>query len=251
MRKATYAITLALLSGTAVTQAAGTEAYLVAQDQHMSRVVPISLDAGKTWTPVWAGIKTGSTPAGQYNFFCNEVRMPSTFGKPMQYTASHEASPRLKALVSRAHDLGQLNPDAAAAMQLVIWDLHEDGTPNLKSGSFQARTTIAVQTWVDLFAAQAMKPELPGSKVTILKNPATQDVVVMDYGMAPAVPGTLAEGGAGTPAYVPWGVGDPSGGAGSYGVKQHPSNQIPEPGTLALLAISALAALATIKRSKQ
>jgi len=235
------ALIAALLSTCAAAVPQDVRVQITEQDLRMSRPVPISLDGGKSWTNVWAGIKTGHTSTGEYNFFCAEVRMPSTFGKQTTYTAAHDASPPVRALVSRAHDLSQLNPDAAAAMQLVLWDLQEDGEADLRKGSFQARPSPQVKLWADLFKMQSNKPELEGSRVTILRSHGTQDVVVMDYGKRPVVP--LPE-----PAYGGRAVPDPRCVITDL-PPACPPTKVPEPGTLLLLGLS-LVALATFLRSK-
>lgn len=232
---------MAALLSTCAAASQEVQVQITEQDLHMSRPVPISMDGGKSWTNVWAGVKTGHTSTGEYNFFCAEVRMPSAFGKPTTYSATHDAPPRLKALVSRAHDLGQLNPDAAAAMQLVLWDLQEDGEANLRKGSFQARPSPQVQMWADLFQMQSNKPELEGSRVTILRAMASQDVVVMDYGKRPVVP--LPE-----PSYGGRAAPDPRCVITDL-PRVCPPTKVPEPNTLLLLGLS-LVALATFLRSK-
>lgn len=205
---------------------AGTLVRLDKQDQHMSRVVIVSTDAGASYKPVWAGIKEGAIDyAGtQYNFFCAQVTRPSRYKEVGVFTVV-PASPRVAAMLSRVHDLGQVNADAAAGMQLAVWELEEDEDADLFGGNFRARPTIVVKWWADMFLREAGKPALPGSKVYVVAHPKYQSMVVMNYVPAvPAVPGGAPDGApGGTPglSYLPW---------------EGEANEVPVVGTLYLVA---------------
>lgn len=188
------------------------------QDRRMSRVVPISTDGGKTWKPVWAGIKTGviARTDAPYNFFCNEVRRPSRFNETQEYLQI-PASPRLRAMLSRSHDLGQLNADAAAGMQLAIWEIAEDDEPDLSKGTFRARPTLAIAFWANEFLSHSKRPEVPGTSVTVFAHPESQNLVVLNY---EALPGAWRD-------------------RGQEGLTGR-VNHVPEPSTLWLLGFALL-----------
>jgi len=192
------------------------------QDQHMSRVVVISTDAGASYKPVWAGVKEGviDHPGAQYNFFCAQVTRPSRYKEVGVFTVV-PASPRITAMLSRVHDLGQVNADAAAGMQLAVWELEEDDEVDLFGGNFRARPTIVVKWWADMFLREAEKPALSGSEVYVVAHPTYQSMVVMNYVPAvPPIPGGAPNGAPGL-SYLPWGG---------------RANEVPVGGTLYLVA---------------
>ena len=224
--------------------------HLTSQDRHLSRVVPISTDAGKTWKPVWAGVKNGrvsnSTHTAilgtDYNFFCVEVRKPAIYGQPGTFAASDglpwvsaRSESMIWAVFSHAHDLGQVNADAAAAMQLLLWEIVEDdGDIGLSSGKFRARPTNVVRSWFNTFT-KLTRSEVPGTVLVGFSNPVAQNMLALGYS-APNV---------GVPV-VPQ---VPYGGDGTSIWPSYDPNHVPSPGTLALV-VAGLFAISFFRRRK-
>ena len=223
---------------------------LTSQDQHLSRIVPISTDAGKTWKPVWAGVKNGRVgnsthPAvlgTDYNFFCLEIRKPAIYGQPGTFAASDglpwvsaRSESMIWAVFSRAHDLGQVNADAAAAMQLLLWEIIEDdGNIDLSSGHFRARPTNAVRSWFDTFA-KLTRSEVPGTVLIGFSNPVAQNMLALGYS-APNI---------GVPVVPPV----PYGGDGTSIWPSYNPKPVPSPGTLALV-VTGLFVATFLRRNK-
>lgn len=164
------------------TSSASTLVRLDKQNTYMSRVVIVSTDSGTTYKPVWAGIKEGAVDYtySQYNFFCTEVRRPSRFKEVGAFTIV-PAERRTAVMLSRVHDLGQASADAAAGMQIAIWELAEDTEIDLSSGVFRARPTIAVRWWAEGFLREAGKHRLGGSQTYVVAHPIYQNMIVLNY----------------------------------------------------------------------
>ena len=227
------------------------------QDQHMSKLVPVSVDGGRTYRKLWAGIKNARMTSTQsptvtsteQNLFCIEVNQPARFREHLLFMTetriSVHAQRAIQSLFSQAHDLGQMNATTAAAAQLVLWDLVQDydGTSEslgLSTGTFRAEPDADTAMWVASFTKLALKPPLSGTTVTFLDNDHAQDMVSIMYGpVAVPAPGYgLAPGS---------GLSSATGQPGAF--SREKSHNVPAPGSLALMTLALASLMFTRSRS--
>lgn len=232
-------VCLVLPYGSAIAEQADTAVRLDRQNLHMSRIVIVSTDAGITYKPVWAGIKEGviDHPNDHYNFFCTQVKRTSRYGKALAVSVV-SANARVTTMLSRVHDLGQVNADAAAGMQIAIWELEEDTDIDLSGGNFRARPTIAVTWWATRFLEEAVKAPYYDTRAYVVSHPIHQSMLVLNYVPAPYIAG--AGKGKGTP--LPYGAIPDSAGRGNQ-----PTYYVPSPDT-ALLVLIGLGIMVFLRR---